>query len=385
MTLEVYMKYKAAIVIPIYKSELSETERISLKQASRIFKKEKKFFVLPASLKYSYMSEEIVEIRLNDRWFQSVRSYNDLILSEDFYRRFLEYEYVLIYQLDAFVFSNELERFCRMGYDYIGAPWIDGTFYYRDGKHIIWYVGNGGFSLRKVESMIKILSENREALKDNRTNEDLILSSLAGELFRVAPMDIALEFAFEMNVKESYERNKRRLPFGCHAWHSYDLSFWKPWIENFGYHITEQMCMSGQKDISLYGRRKEVSRFWLSEYKKENLALQLRELFGSENGGYAIWGAGYWGQTLCRMLEDAGLNVECFIDRQNELRGRRIFNRDVISPEMIREKIERCRIIVAVIEGCEEITAWLKGIDYKHCRNYIYLQDIDIVYKNIIL
>jgi hypothetical protein len=27
------------------------------------------------------------------------------------------------------------------------------------------------------------------------------------------------------------------LPFGCHAWWSYDLDFWKPHIERFGYKL----------------------------------------------------------------------------------------------------------------------------------------------------
>lgn len=38
---------KAAIVIPTYKSELSELEKISLQQAIKIFKKYDVFFVMP--------------------------------------------------------------------------------------------------------------------------------------------------------------------------------------------------------------------------------------------------------------------------------------------------------------------------------------------------
>lgn len=44
------------------------------------------------------------------------------MLEADFYRRFGKYKYMLIYQLDAFVFSDKLLDFCEMGYDYIGAP-----------------------------------------------------------------------------------------------------------------------------------------------------------------------------------------------------------------------------------------------------------------------
>ena len=40
---------------------------------------------------------------------------------------FLEYQYMLIYQLDAFVFEDKLDYFCELGYDYIGIPVPDYT------------------------------------------------------------------------------------------------------------------------------------------------------------------------------------------------------------------------------------------------------------------
>lgn len=60
----------------------------------------------------------------NEQYFDSRKSYNELMLSVDFYRSFREYQYMLIYQLDAFVFEDQLEYWCNKGYDYIGAPWI---------------------------------------------------------------------------------------------------------------------------------------------------------------------------------------------------------------------------------------------------------------------
>jgi len=44
------------------------------------------------------------------------------MMSPAFYDAFKAFDYILIYQLDAFVFRDELEYFCSLGYDYIGAP-----------------------------------------------------------------------------------------------------------------------------------------------------------------------------------------------------------------------------------------------------------------------
>ena len=46
-----------------------------------------------------------------------------MLLTADFYRRFTDYEYILIHQLDVFLFEDKLLEFCDMGYDYIGAPY----------------------------------------------------------------------------------------------------------------------------------------------------------------------------------------------------------------------------------------------------------------------
>ncbi len=43
------------------------------------------------------------------------------MMDNTFYKQFLNYEYILIYQLDAFVFKDEL-NYCSQGIDYVGAP-----------------------------------------------------------------------------------------------------------------------------------------------------------------------------------------------------------------------------------------------------------------------
>jgi hypothetical protein len=60
-------------------------------------------------------------------------------------------------------------------------------------------------------------------------NEDVFWALEAPKfdpLFKVAPAEAALSFAFEVSPKWSYEHHGRKLPFGCHAWGRYDRDFW---------------------------------------------------------------------------------------------------------------------------------------------------------------
>ncbi len=65
------------------------------------------------------------------------------MLSPTFYDAFQAYRYVLIYQLDALVFSDRLTEWCEMDWDYVGAPWLKCA----DSPWVgASRVGNGGFS-----------------------------------------------------------------------------------------------------------------------------------------------------------------------------------------------------------------------------------------------
>jgi hypothetical protein len=46
--------------------------------------------------------------------------------------------------------------------------------------------------------------------------------------FRVAPAEVAVQFAFEAFPDYCFEYNQRRLPFGCHAWYQLGREFWTP-------------------------------------------------------------------------------------------------------------------------------------------------------------
>ena len=60
-------------------------------------------------------------------------------------------------------------------------------------------------------------------------NEDLFWSQRAKLFcpdFKIAPVELAIEFAFEANPRYCYKLINKKLPFGAHAWERYDKEFW---------------------------------------------------------------------------------------------------------------------------------------------------------------
>lgn len=266
-----------AVVIPLYKSGFSAHEQISFTQGLAILKEHPIVIIKPIALDISYILEKhpqlVVENFSND-YFKSVQTYNRLMLSTEFYERFRDYTYILIYQLDAFVFRDELLEWCGKGYDYIGAPWrierdfvsvTDRLIFGLKKQVAIWFnlrdkqrndqpldvtikltVGNGGFSLRKVKKMLHIVQNNRPkieeylAKKGSFYNEDIFFCIEMNRYIRQVSLPHwreALRFSVEDLPSKAFVLNGNQLPFGCHAWDIHELDFWKPHFETFGHKL----------------------------------------------------------------------------------------------------------------------------------------------------
>jgi hypothetical protein len=263
------------VVIPIHSDNPSNEELISFKQCFNVLKKHSIKIIAPKGLNldiYRQVVASIEVIEIDPIWQSSIEKYNKLKLSWFFYNLFREFDYLLTYELDAFVFKDEIEFWCEKKYDYIGAPWFLG--YNLPLSNDFIGVGNSGFSLRKISSMRiairkiyfedgnynllpkkKRLSAKIERLrfylnifrKENRTiqkamhfNEDWFVSFVIPKYivdFNIAPINDAIKFSFEVQPSYLYELNNKNLPMGCHAWQKYDFEFWKPFIEDFGYKI----------------------------------------------------------------------------------------------------------------------------------------------------
>jgi hypothetical protein len=266
---------RVAIIIPIYKNELNIYEEISLSRCFNILKNHTIIIVAPYSLTLDNISI-LSQLNLNisfeyfsDDYFQAVDGYNKLMLSIDFYSRFLDYEYILIHQLDVYIFKDDLIYWCNKNFDYVGSPWIDFSYFlpffesmfsnyllnsgfintlidrilykFSPGTLISKYsVGNGGFSLRKVDYFLNIATQHESFIENWKRNEDIFWSwyvPLNLHHLKRPDLNLSLSFGFDIRPDLAYKKINGVLPFGAHAWYRDDnhylnnLSFWSNHID----------------------------------------------------------------------------------------------------------------------------------------------------------
>jgi hypothetical protein len=265
-------------VIPCYTAALQPYERVALARCLDVLKAHDIVLIKPQSLNLDALLKahpQLCTESFNDDYFAGIGGYNRLMLSDGFYARFAKYEYVLIHQLDAFVFSDQLLNWCARGYDYIGAPWFPNskvptwhsysriylrrTLYRwinRADRHVprlhraqyMYSVGNGGFSLRRVETMRTVLAtlhSRAEAYRQTSSsiqNEDLFFCVEANRYFcHVKTPDIreASAFAWEQQPAVAAKLSGGNLPFGCHGFNKLHRSEWRPIFSRLGYSLDE--------------------------------------------------------------------------------------------------------------------------------------------------
>ncbi|MBQ9487968.1 MAG: hypothetical protein IJU91_09255 [Selenomonadaceae bacterium] len=235
------MPVNAAVVIPIYKERLNELEKISLAQVQKILGKYQVIFVAPEGLKCNYLMAGCRLYYFPPQFFQSVGTYNILMKHPLFYKAFFAYEYILIYQLDAFVFSDMLEYFCSLGYDYIGAAWYPLRKVDFNGKQYKIGGGNGSFSLRNVTKFYNLILNHTNIFSPKSSAPEDNLFALCGILypdeFKVAPLKTAYKFSVEVLPRRFVNKNGGALPFGCHDWYKADANFYVDTFLKFGYDL----------------------------------------------------------------------------------------------------------------------------------------------------
>lgn len=262
------MNRLCVIVIPIYKAEPNIYERTSFARCCRILGKEGgnyPIYLLTHDRLDLSVYREIAQTHgtvfqtefFPTSSFKNIHTYNCLMLNSNFYSRFARFEYMLLYQLDAYVFRDELETWCRRGYDYVGPPlFTPGHF-----GTLEWStVGNGGLSLRKISAFQQasggngplswskvfrsrpprhpyITSKRRvfyflmlattgrchwlRNLFTYFVYEDRFYSfALQGSAFElhVPASREALSFAYDMDPAFCHMATAGQLPFGCHGY-----------------------------------------------------------------------------------------------------------------------------------------------------------------------
>lgn len=262
-----------AVVVPLSnRQQLTPAEEISFRHLVHFLGKYDKFLVVPTSLQVDFPGFGIK--RFHNKFFGSTQAHKKLLFSAEFYMAFRDYHYVLIYHLDALVFSDQLTEWCEMGFDLIAPPWAEHPEApYAGQDQFESKVGSGGFSLRNVEKFLKVIYSSilyrdpeeywkkyyssrskfirclnlpkkvlkglgirnnvRWEMSKWRKPEDSFWANRATHYypsFKIAPVEIAIRFAFECVPRFFFEKNNRKLPFGCHAWEKYDRDFWEPYL-----------------------------------------------------------------------------------------------------------------------------------------------------------
>ena len=188
------------IVVPVYKKEPDELETLSFKQLDSVVTDIDICLIHPQSndivpYKEVFNNNDVLNIPFDDSFFTSLESYSRLCLKYDFYKAFEEYEYMLMYQPDCWIFRNDIINWCGLGYDYVGGPIYSRGSNWPSlirGNHPM--VGNGGLSLRKMTTMLKITNPDEYVYKkhteewDNITYEDMFICDVvAHEIYMNIP------------------------------------------------------------------------------------------------------------------------------------------------------------------------------------------------------
>jgi hypothetical protein len=254
-----------SVVVPVYRSTLDPDEVVSLDSTFRVLGAHHLVMVKPEGLdtgalerRYPWKGIETFE----PEYFRSIQGYNRLLLSTGFYQRFLASRFLLVCQLDVFVFRDDLRRWIDAGYDYVGAPWVSKTpvsarihqLKMHVSKLVLGVqdkvyryetrdrVGNGGFSLRDVATHHRLSVEMKAHIEHYLRNqgthhfhEDIFWSiepSKKGYAHRTPPVEEAIAFSWDINPARLYRMAGGRLPMAAHGWYKKrQLPFWRPHVD----------------------------------------------------------------------------------------------------------------------------------------------------------
>lgn len=365
--LQMEARCPAVVAVPVYRNPVAY-EEISLKQCLKVLGKYRIVLVTSESMDVSgFLAIHPFAVeRFADDFFTGTESYSRLLLSKEFYLRFEPYEYLLICQLDAFVFSDRLLEFCQKDYDYIGAPVPRWAWPFHENR-----VGNGGFSLRRVSSCLRVLTEKppQEMFADRSEwlPEDHYFAMCAEQEelgFRVPSLRDALEFSVDYELFHCCRKLSRWLPFACHAWQK-KLDVWKPVIESFGYDAST--LDGGERDDFFQDVMRRYAAQRLARQKKtvpQGLAA-VRMVIRSY-GTFALWGFGREGQRWASIFRHAGVPIPIIFDRHAE--GTEI---PVLYPS--REAVTSCGrvILITSTRYLEDIACELRSYGLQEGRDFM--------------
>jgi hypothetical protein len=256
---------EVAVVVPLVSADLTADEELSVASLRHHAAGIPAYLVVPDDLVLRFDHAGFAVVRVPRAAMASIAAYNRMMLTPWFYRLFAGYRHILLYQLDCLMLRDDLAVWCELDWSYIGAPWFG-----KRAPDDLKSVGNGGFSLRRIDHMLAVLESDRFSpwlrvaqqwrhfssfkhlkllagglMKARKTRdgsplaqrfagcfqrpEDEFWSQYAPfflDRYRLPTPRLALGFAFEARPRTAFEMTGGSLPFGCHAWSRMDRQFW---------------------------------------------------------------------------------------------------------------------------------------------------------------
>ncbi len=273
---------RVAVVVPWSDREhFTADEEVSIRHLFHYLGEYDKFLLVPRGTRLTTSGFKLVG--LAKRYFGSPSLHDRLLYKIWFYKKFLDYDFILFYHLDSLVLDYSMSKWFSGNFDFIGPPWVNCE----DSPWVeVPRVGNGGFSLLRVSRAIEVLTSRYRVEPNTLIHEwfsEFCPLWLVAELarfrgnsrwirikdrllegwhesrcptnygqgndqfwsdkavkyvseFRVATLEEGLQFGFEVSPQTCYEMAGKKMPFGCHAWAKYDREFWRPHL------LTEITC-----------------------------------------------------------------------------------------------------------------------------------------------
>lgn len=323
---------RMAICIPTYREKPLLLDIIALERNIQAFYNRKIYFLVPKGLNTSWYEEvfkDLEIIRFDKAWFASMEAYNQMLMNLEFYRNLanMGLDFILICQLDVWVFHDSINDFVDLHYDYIGAPTL--VRMNEQGEPEL-FGANGGFSLRHVSTFMRILDAHKVEADQWTGNEDEFFS-FCGEKypkeFRVAPKDIAMRFAFDRFSRYMYRKNQKRLPMAWHGWLTYDPEFSHRFI------VSEHM-----QDIECK-----------MNFRTYTDAMREFHSFVGMFPCIYIYGAGLWGKAVFQYLKAKNVMVRWFIVSDDQPLGEGAYQGvSIYHLSEICENVKGCGVIFSI-------------------------------------
>jgi len=277
----VSLQNRPVVVIPVYLPRPSPFEIVSLRQCGKALANRDVVILAPKHLDlgaYRELLPRAADLRVEPHRMASFEAYNRMMISPLVFNALDGYTHMILHELDAIVLRDEIDHWCNQPFDYIGAPWFEGFRNPAPDAPIIG-VGNSGFSFHRLRTSRRVTASWRrwypystvakDLIQGLRGNSKRLRRGLIGlgsggllrgahklfdmpcdffwsftvpkldQTFRIPDPETAVQFAWEVLPSRCMEMCRGSLPFGIHAWTTYDYEFLMPHLLSAGVDLQE--------------------------------------------------------------------------------------------------------------------------------------------------